>query len=381
MRSKCSRRKFIKTASLGATSLAVGGIVQSPRRAWGYVPKDEINPKVSNLRVVYAHDNTMTSGAVLNTWPEQNAATYESVVAANMDKMACALAQKADAAQAWQTIFIKPPSKEWNQVVVAIKVNCIALVGSGMAQTTRNAVMKKMCEVLVNHLGVLGSNIHIYDGIHGNNMTYCWWYDLPSGVTIERRWRTNWVWAPIPPGGQAQCHPNIANGVADILINMTLCKGHDSAYGSFTMCLKNHFGTFEPNAGHGQADYLLNINKSEAILGQMDQGTGRILFPRQQLCLIDALWASRQGPTVVPSHCPNRLFMGTFGPVMDYLVATKFRRDTMGWPINAPVTERFLTDFGYTSPELPDGGAMVDALTWTPPQTTEGANRSWRLYQ
>ncbi len=101
-----------------------------------------------------------------------------------------------------------------------------------------------------------------------------------------------------------------------------------------------------------------------AILGQMD-GSGKVLFPRQQLCLTDALWASSGGPTGTPSDQPNRLFMSAFGPALDYQVATKLRRDTMRWSINEGVTGRFLTEFGFTPDDLPGDGRVIDAMDYS----------------
>jgi hypothetical protein len=372
---KCDRRKFIQATSLGATGLALGGLVQSPGPAWGYVARDEINPNISNLRVAYVHDDAMTNGTgPVSGWANQNAVTNEAVVAANMDKMACALARRTDVGEAWRTIFIKPAAKQWNQVVVAIKTNNLGV------QHTHNAVMKKMCEVLVNHRGITASNIHIYDGVTGSTMgTETPWYGLPSGTRVEGAWgpRSSWISVNVPPpyNQSATCVAAIANGVPDILINIAMCKGHSSNVGGFTMCLKNHYGTFDPAPGHSGSDYILSINKTPEILGPMDGLTGRITTPRQQLCFVDALWASEAwDPSVQPSDRPNRLFMGTFGPVLDYQVATKFRRDTMGWSINGTVANRFLTDFGYTAADVP---AMVDAMAWG----QSDADRRWERYE
>ena len=125
-------------------------------------------------------------------------------------------------------------------------------------------------------------------------------------------------------------------------------------------------GTFSPRPGHAAdgTDYLIAINKSEAVLGRTDR-RGKVLFPRQQLCLIDGLWASRGGPSGNPTHQPNRLFMGTCGPVLDYQVATKFRRDEMGWAINEGVANRFLSEFGFKADDLPDDGRIIDAMEQT----------------
>lgn len=382
MSSKCNRRSFIKKSSIGATGLALGGLAGSTRKALGYVPGDQINPNIDNLRVVYALDNALTTGAgPVSGWTNQNAVTNDAVVDADIDKLARALAERDNITEAWQTIFRKPPGKQWNQVVAAIKTNNIN------EQHTRNAVMKKMCEVLVNYLGVLGSNIHIYDATHGGNMlTKTPWYNLPAGVRIESRWggRTASVALPAPLSGYGtMCQGNIASGAVDILVNIALCKGHSSSFGTLTMCLKNHYGTLDPSCGKSVnvTNYLLAINKTEAVLGAMDPGTGRIVFPRQQLCLIDCLWASRGGPSGEPSTRPNRFFMGTFGPAVDYQVATKFRRDEMGWSINSTVVNRFLTEFGYGPGDLPNGGDMIDALTWEPSQPSMDADPRWGLYQ
>jgi hypothetical protein len=53
--------------------------------------------------------------------------------------------------------------------------------------------------------------------------------------------------------------------------------------------------------------------------------------------------------------------MGTFAPILDYQVATQFRKGTMGWAINEEVAERFLSDFGFQRGDLPHGGKIIDA--------------------
>lgn len=369
MESKCSRRKFIRKTCAGAAGIGLIGLSKSQRPALAYYPQDAINPNVDNLRVVFVHDDAMTNGTdPLNTWAEQNAATNPAVVETNIDKMACALAEKADVTQAWQAILQKPPGKQWSEVVVALKSNHIARD----MQATRDAVMRKMCTVLIDHIGVTPSNIHIYDGIHGGYMTYTP-FNVPAGVVIEQRWGGLGPTIPIPEPepGTTRAVTSVANGTVDILVNMSLCKGHNSNFGNFTQCLKNNYGTCQPSctiSSVNPTDYLFAINKSETIVGAMDPGTGRIIFPRQQICLMDALWASHGGPTVVPSCRPNRLFMGTFAPAVDYQVATRFRRDTMGWSLVQSVVDRFLTEFGYPADAL-TGVEMVDALTWGPPQS------------
>ena len=367
-----SRRTFMKISAAGTAGLTMGNMILGPKTALGYVDKDQINPNIDNTRVVYIQDGAMTTGTdPSNTWSVQNSKTVDSVVAQNIDKMAKALAEETNTSNAWHKIFMKPSSKNWNEVVVAIKTNNIA------EQHTRNAVMKKFCEVMVNEMGVTGSNIHIYDGTHGEDMTTeTPFYNLPTGVNIENTWggRTTYVTIPAPYSGTARCVQSIADGTADILINIAMCKGHTSSHGLFTMSMKNHFGTCDPHCDN--TNYLIGINKSEAVLGAMDPGSGLITFPKQQLCFIDALWASQSGPGGYPSVRPNRFFMGTFPPVLDYIVAKKFRRDTMGWTLNETVTDRFLSDFGYTVSDLTNGGEMVDAETWISTYV-----ENWNQYQ
>jgi hypothetical protein len=102
------------------------------------------------------------------------------------------------------------------------------------------------------------------------------------------------------------------------------------------------------------------INQTPEILGPMDKKSGKVLFPRQQLSIIDAIWASECGPTCGSSHQPNFLAMGVMAPVLDYQVATKFRAEKMGWEINQKVTRRMLTDFGYSEGDLPEGGKLIE---------------------
>jgi hypothetical protein len=150
----------------------------------------------------------------------------------------------------------------------------------------------------------------------------------------------------------------------DILVNIAQCKGHARRFGGFTMTMKNHLGTFEPKHAHGwgSSDYLFAVNKTPEILGSMSSDSGRVLFPRQQLCLIDALWASKGGPDGDASCQPNRLFMGVFSPVLDYVVASRFRHEVMKWEVDMGVLPRFLEEYGFRKEDLPDGGNLIDAL-------------------
>jgi len=297
-------------------------------------------------------------------WSLQQDLVKDEVVAENMDRMALTLTGEKRIRDAWRAIFLKPPKKSWSDTVVAIKSNNIG------HQHTRSAVMRKVCNVLVHEINVKGSHILIYDGIHGNNLDKkSPFKGLPKGCRIMNQWGGVNTPVPIPApwkGGRQKvdCLKNLAEGDVDILVNIGLCKGHAKRFGGFTMTMKNHFGTFDPKWGHrlNATDYLLGVNKTPEILGPMDSRSGNVTFPRQQLCLIDALWASEDGPVCDPSCQPNRLFMGVFSPVLDYLVATRFRKEIMGWSIDGGVTSRILNAFGYTREDLPGNGQILDAM-------------------
>ena len=360
-----SRRTFLKAAAVSAGAFALPSVF-TPRRLEAFEPGQSVHPNISPLRVVGIEDANMTTEPRTRiNWNDQEQLVRADVIATNMDRLACALAEEKKVRDAWQKIFIKPPDKAWSDVVVAIKTNHIA------QQHTRSPVMAKLCHALTDELGVRGSNVHIYDATNGGNLAQSTPFKgLPEGVRIENTWGGHNTPVPVPGPwrdgkGTANCVGPLARGEVDILVNIALCKGHNAPFGAFTMCLKNHFGTFAPGCNLADAtDYLLCINKSEAILGKTDAASGRVLFPRQQLCLIDALWASQPGPGGHPETQPNRLFMGTFGPTLDYVVATAYRRDTMKWQIQEQVTARFLTEYGFSPDDLlPE--RFVDAMRYT----------------
>jgi hypothetical protein len=212
------------------------------------------------------------------------------------------------------------------------------------------------------------ANLHIYDACHGYEMgKYTPFAGLTGGCRIEDTWGGSTVLTAVPApwkgsGGRARCLRHLVDGSVDILINIALSKGHSSRFGGFTMTMKNHFGTFSPRPGHqsGNQDYLIAINQTPEILGPLDKKTGEVLYPRQQLCLVDALWASKGGPGGNPSHQPNFLAMGVLSPIVDYQVATQFRGEQMGWEPNMEMTRRMLTEFGYTEADLSAGGNLIN---------------------
>jgi hypothetical protein len=52
--------------------------------------------------------------------------------------------------------------------------------------------------------------------------------------------------------------------------------------------------------------------------------------------------------------------MGVLSPVVDFVLATRFRKEKMGWGIHQEATRRMLTDFGYQESHLPAGGKIIE---------------------
>ncbi|MFO7958300.1 MAG: DUF362 domain-containing protein [Candidatus Brocadiia bacterium] len=363
-----SRRSFLGTAAAGALAFSAVPTIITPRRVEAYQPGGRIHPNVNPLRVVGVRDPSMIAeDAVPPAWEDQEKLVAEQVVGDNIDRMAMALAEEEDVSRAWNKILVKPAGKEWSEAVVAVKTNQIA------QQRTRSAVMAKVCRVLTGVLGVKGENVHIYDARHGGSMPGNPFKGLPEGVAMEKTWGGFNIRTDVPQpyfdgGREAECLDYLVRDEVDVLINIALCKGHGGQFGGFTMCMKNHFGTFDPGPSHregGGADYLIGINKAPEILGRMDARTGDVMYPRQQLCLVDALWGSRPGPGGPPTHKLDTMLMGVFGPAVDYVGSMRFRKDTMGWPVNEGVAARMLQEFGYSEADLPNEGKIIDALKVT----------------
>ncbi len=343
---RVNRRTFLKGIACGAGVLFFPYVFSRRSYAAPWQAGSRFHPNVDDLRVVGIIDEKMTrEKKVRIPWKKQNELVVDEVVWADMDKLACALTGQKRPEDAWKAIFVKPPRKSFSDAVVAVKVNNIG------AQHTRNAVMVKLCRVLVDVCGVKASNIYIFDAKTGGNMgRKTPFYGLPAGCNIAGSWGgiTVPVKVAAPYSGSAKCNRHIAEGKVDIMVNIAMCKGHSARYGKVTMTMKNHLGTFDPRPAHSRKglEYLIGINKTSQVLGETD-ASGRIVYPRQQLCIVDGLWASKPGPGGPPTAQPNFLAMGVLSPVVDYLVGTQFRASKMGWQVNEPALRRMVKEFGH----------------------------------
>ena len=377
------RRDFLKTAAVGAAGAMGLGALKFDRAAAQstagsvWVNGMQINLAIDNKRVICCNDPKMLTSTPKDTsFTTTNAAVDPAVVAANLDEMAMQLAQKTTATEAWSTIFRIASGKAWSAARVAMKTN-------GIGGTTTNrpkwAIYKKLCDVLIN-LGVQPANIILYDACD-NAATYYDTHVSLTDSTMIRAAKTSVRAAGM--GGFASANLTNATGISvaadllsgaiDILVNVAACKSHNGTgghfnYGSCTLCMKNHFGTFTDGTKAQHSDNLhvgnsgasppptplalIEINKHTAVLG----GTPI----RQQLCIVDALLSNgASGPGGAWDNQTNRLVMGTFAPMVDYCAAKNILLNAtlmsvspipaLGQTNAATILPQFLTSFGYTT--------------------------------
>jgi hypothetical protein len=373
------RRDFLKTAAVGAAgAMGLGALrfekvsAQTTGSVW--VNGMAINPAIDNRRVVCCHDPKMLTATPSNTdFETTNAVVDAAVVAKNLDNLAMQLARKTTADEAWKTIFRS--GKAWSATRVAMKTNGI---GGSTTNRPKWAIFKAICDVLIK-LGVQPANIILYDACD-NAATYYDSHISLTSTTMIRAAKTSVRAAGM--GGFAAANLTNATGISvaadllsgaiDILVNVAACKSHNGTgghfnYGSCTLCMKNHLGTFTSgtqaqhsnnlHVGNSAASpppaplALFEINKHSAVLG------GNPV--RQQICIVDALLSNgKSGPGGEWDNRTDRLVMGTFAPIVDYLATNKILLNSTLMskaPIealgitNAPIIlPQFLTSFGYT---------------------------------
>ncbi|MGA2447088.1 MAG: twin-arginine translocation signal domain-containing protein [Polyangiaceae bacterium] len=383
MHAEQKRRDFLKTAAvasaMGVTATKADKVfAQTTGSGVAWTPGMQINPAIENTRVICCHDTNMLTQTPPNTsWPNQNAYVNAALVSSNLDEMAMQLTQQATATSAWSTIFRS--SKAWASTKVAIKTNGI----SGLSGNhPRVAIIKKICDVFVDQLGVPAANIVLYDATDDASIVYTSTYASLTDSTKMRcvvsvlagslgGYTPVTIANSVASAGSVQCVADLANGVIDILVNVSVCKVHNGpgntyGLGSVTMCLKNHLGTFNNAPGHAEPMHalaaIMEVNQHEAILG----GTP----VRQQLCIVDALLCNSQSPGGSWDSRADRIVMGTFAPMVDYTAGINIVQNVIraGSPVTnlAQNVPTFLTSFGYTTSdpqyiEYIPGQGVVDA--------------------
>jgi hypothetical protein len=386
-----SRRNFLKASAAGTAGLMVG-VPMAKKAAAATVntaiinlSTTPINTDIDNLRVAW-----ITDQAVMNAnhhWPgwdgfntptpaagTTNAVVNYSAVAADMDSLACALANTLDPSTAWSTIFKIPATKTWATAKAAIKVNTF----SGLYPSV--AIVAKVCTVLVGK-GMLPANICIYDGGYAgafNNANYVGaGKPIPAGVTFGPGTGGNTVTFPTGLTNlwsqSASASPSI-DGV-DIFVNCAVNKGHDryGEYSGVTMCQKNNKNTID--FGHaGNTDgmpALMYVNSCDYVVGKIQAGVPSSYPAKTQLCIVDCMWAGDPGSwagAVTDGADQRSIVMGTFAGAVDHVAVIKIRAQKYqsggGFPAwSAAIVDQFVTAYGYTA---------ADITTLMTPQTGAG---------
>lgn len=336
-----NRRSFLKKSLTGSVALTVGcagldKVVSPDSMGTVWADNFQVNPSIDNKKVVCCHDASMIENVDdASTFQKQNNAVVTTRTENNMDTMAKRLTGKSSADQAWTAIFRKPESKAWGNVKVAVKVN-----GINSRIMPRIAIVGKVCKEL-GKLGVAAGNITVYDACSGaagsGKYTPYIGDGLPEGTVVSNGDRSGTVQI-----GDTRYECTTVVTRCDILVNCAVNKGHGSTYGGFTMTMKNHTGTMKFRCPSQRE--LIDENKSDLILGGSPV--------RQQLCIVDSLWAAVPGPGDPSTHIPGRIVMGTFSPLVDVAVARKIREPVMGASHSDSAIENILAAFGYAESDL-----------------------------
>ncbi|MBN2036195.1 MAG: hypothetical protein JW768_05590 [Chitinispirillaceae bacterium] len=366
-----NRRTFLKIAGAGTMGIAaLPGSISAVSSLFSGSPgwRDglKINDFIDNVKAVCCYDEGMVESKLAGDFAQQNAWVNTERVARDMDDIAKNLANESDPPAAWQKIFRKPTAKNWNEVKAAIKVNC-----ANTHNMPRIAIVGKVCTELIN-AGVPAANITLYDSLHnatgtgkygdsqGNPIT-----GLPSGIVVS----TATLTGPIVPvgSGTMQCSPVIARESAgaityipDILVNIAVNQGVDTAGSEPGLCMSNHIGTLKYSTP--SADELIAMNQCEAIIGHK---TDEVPC-RQQLCIVDSLWAL-VGPAG-ELKAPCRIVMGTLPPVVDFLTAEYIRKPPRiisdeGTTYNTTMVNNWLSSFGYAASDCLQGWVQFTPST------------------
>ena len=387
-----NRRDFIKTAAVGAAGITAAKFDRLFAAPGAWINGMQINPAIDNKRVICCHDMKMiTSTPKDPSWANQNKAVDANAVASNMDEMAKLLAKKTTAAEAWSAIFRS--GKPWASTKVAIKTNAIQ---GPTGNHPRVAIIKKLCDVFVDQLKVPAANIILYDANADAAASYSTYAGLTDATkiraTVSTRAQSLGGMTPVAIAASTKnisAPADLVNGVIDVLVDICTLKVHSGpgisyGFGSCSLCMKGHLGTFinqgtdaaPSSTGLHVLDAIFNINKHVAILG------GNPV--RQQLCIVDGLLANG-GNSAIWSVRADRIVMGTFAPIVDYLTATKLLLNAtimaagpmpaLGATNAAINLPKFLTSFGYTTTDALDWVEFVPGVGIVNPPSHEYSGR------
>lgn len=223
-------------------------------------------------------------------------------------------------------------------------------------------------------------------------------YSVPAGANNKKVKVFVWTGTQGNVSGQIDVYATPALATAtnpvtyptDIIVNIASNKGHaDKVWmGGSTLTMKNHVGTFAlhvtgsptiptgvikeycpgaPFTSDWTGDLSVGTSKLTSAMAMHEtiMGGGTAAYPcRQQLCIVDSIWASKVGPhepfdsVITP---PAYIVMGTSSPWVDYQVLQKIRIAEMKVNVTADqlsVFTGYLKDYGFSDPSA---GTWINA--------------------
>ena len=264
-----------------------------PRIGAGFNPIGNADAAQEGVsRVVYVHDDNLTSGIVPN----------ETLLKPSLLACLKKLTGKSTIAEAWQQIL---PNYKSGQII-GIKVNCINSSLPSHPQVT-NALVSSIVD-----FGVPENDIVIWDRTNGE-LSRCG-YNLNTGDSGVRCFGTNsggWGYdkgKPIKVAGQTRYLSKILTQLCDYLINVPVLKDHSSA--GITLSMKNHYGSVDnPGAMHG--------NNCDPFIAELNDAFD--IKNKTKLIVLDALLGIYLGgPGGAPQFKPNIIAMSSDTVAIDW---------------------------------------------------------------
>ncbi|MBM3242526.1 DUF362 domain-containing protein [Candidatus Poribacteria bacterium] len=287
---RISRRKFLQNSAIGGLGFTAFSKFAMPIVFSSVMDADAAQGVIS--KVVYLHDDNLTSGIIPN----------ETLLQISIVSCLKKLTGKSTISEAWQEIL---PNYKPDQVI-GIKVNCI-----NSSLPSHPQVVSALISSLVD-FGVPENNIVIWDRTNGE-LSRCG-YNLNTGDFGVRCWGTNsggWGYdksKPIKVAGQTRYLSKILTQLCDYLINVPVLKDHSAA--GVTLSLKNHYGSVDnPGAMHGDNcdPFIAELNKAPDIKN------------KTKLIVLDALLGIYLGgPGGAPQFKPNILAMSYDTVALDW---------------------------------------------------------------
>jgi hypothetical protein len=252
-----SRRSFLKKSALAAAAATVTPALTTlvPKSAYA---ADEGPGNKWRGRVVINYNNTHACTVTGGTEGDEST-TDESIVKKMVDDSIKLLTGESTVGAAWKATL---PASLTVASKIALKINIL----TNDVVPPHPFVLMGITEGLqqMDFDGTLfpAANISIYDGNSSGDFA-------TLGITAARFPGITIAKAGLNTAGGAR-NKNYSNALAaaDFLINVPVCRGHWSSYGSVTLGFKSHFGTYDVNSHTDNHAYLRDINCTGPVLAK-----------------------------------------------------------------------------------------------------------------